>query len=274
MGQALATKHNEEALALGQKLEGLLRRKEGNEGQNYATVLHNEGMLLHNLGRYREAVEKLNASLAIRLRKNDPAAVLRSSAILTASLAMLDRRAEASAVGERALMIGSEAFGPDDARLTGMLSSLGGLKRDQEDYGEAERYFARALAILQKSPNASPPELASAMDDLGNLYGLEGRFEDGERLLKQALALIDRAYGANASAVPNYDTILINLGNLYKDAGRLPEAEAMLNRALAVARANHGENHPTVAGTMGYLAIVLEQESRSPKPRTSARRRW
>ena len=64
---------------------------------NYAGVLHNEGMFLQNLGRYQEAVEKLNAALAIKLRNNDAASTLRSSDILTAALAMLDRRAEAAA---------------------------------------------------------------------------------------------------------------------------------------------------------------------------------
>src|ERR1700720_595610 len=136
---ALAAQMNEagqsgraaEGLALAQKLEGLVRRQQGTDNMNYAGVLHNEGMFLQNLGRYQEAVEKLNAALAIKLRKNDPASTLRSSDILTAALAGLDRRAEASAVAERALGIGTQAFGPDDVRLSGVLSTLGDLARDQ-----------------------------------------------------------------------------------------------------------------------------------------------
>ena len=95
MKQAAQTGRAAEGLALAQKLEGLVRRQQGTDNMNYAGVLHNEGMFLHNLGRYQEAVEKLNAALAIKLRKNDPASTLRSSDILTAALAMLDRRAEA-----------------------------------------------------------------------------------------------------------------------------------------------------------------------------------
>jgi tetratricopeptide (TPR) repeat protein len=165
-----------EGPALAQKLEGLVRRQQGADNMNYAGVLHNEGMFLQNLGRYQEAIEKLNAALAIKLRKNDPASTLRSSDILAASLAMLDRRAEATAVAQRALAIGTQAFGPDDVRLTGPLAALGDLARDQENYKEAESYFERTLEIRQKSPNAAPFEVASSMDDLGDLYGLEGRF--------------------------------------------------------------------------------------------------
>ncbi len=262
MNQALQAGRYAEGLALAQKLEGLVRRQQGADNMNYAGVLHNEGMFLHNLGRYQEAVDKLNAALAIKLRNNDPASTLRTSNILTAALGMLDRRADASVVAERALAIGTQAFGPDDPRLSDTLAALGGLARDQENYGEAERYFERALGALQRFPNASPFEVATAMDDLGDLYGLEGRFDDGERLLKQGLKLLDQAYGTNAQATPNYDKILNDLGNLYKDAGRLLDAEAALRRALAIARARSGEDHPNVAATMGNLATVLENQSR------------
>jgi CHAT domain-containing protein/tetratricopeptide (TPR) repeat protein len=261
MNQALQNGRYAEGLALAQKLEGLVRRQQGTDNMNFAGVLHNEGMFLNNLGRYQEAVDKLNAALTIKLRNNDPASTLRTSHILTAALGMLDRRADASVVAERALAIGTQAFGPDDPRLSDTLAALGGLARDQENYSEAERYFERALAGLQKSPNAAPFEVATAMDDLGDLYGLEGRFDDGERLLKQGLKLLDQTYGANAQTAPNYDKILNDLGNLYKDAGRLPEAETALRRALIIGRARSGEDHPNVAATMGNLATVLERQS-------------
>ncbi len=262
MSQAGQTGRAAEGLALALKLEGLVRRQQGTDNMNYAGVLHNEGMFLHNLGRYQEAAEKLNAALAIKLRHNDPASTLRTSNILTAALATLDRRAEASVVAERALAIGTQAFGPDDVRLTGTLVALGNLARDQENYKDAQRYFERGLAALQKWPNADTSELASAMDDLGDLYGLQGRFDDGERLLQQSLTLLEQASGPGAQAAPNYAKILNDLGNLYNDAGRLHDAETAFGRALAAGRATHGEDHPNVAATMGNLATVMEKESR------------
>jgi CHAT domain-containing protein/tetratricopeptide (TPR) repeat protein len=262
MTEAGQNGHPAEGLVLAQKLEGLVRRQQGANNMNYAGVLHNEGMFLHNLGRYQEAIEKLNAALAIKLRNNDAASTMRSSNILTAALAMLDRRAEASLVAERALAAGTQAFGPDDVRLTGTLAALGGLARDRENYKDAQRYFERALEIRQKSPNADTFELASAMDDLGDLYGLQGRFDDGERLLQQALKLIEQASGPGAETGPNYGKTLNDLGNLYKDAGRLHEAETAFGRALAAERARRGEDNPNFAATMGNLATVMENQSR------------
>jgi CHAT domain-containing protein/tetratricopeptide (TPR) repeat protein len=262
MSEAAQSGRQAEGLALAQKLEGLVRRQQGTDNMNYAGVLHNEGMFLQNLGRYPEAVEKLNAALAIKLHNNDAASTLRTSNILTASLGLLDRRDEASKVAERALAIGTQAFGPDDVRLSGTLAALGGLSRDQENYKEAENYFERALAAQQKSDKAAPYEVASSMDDLGDLYGLEGRFDDGERLLKQGLSLLEQAYGKDGNNMPNYDKIWNDLGNLYKDAGRFPDAEKAFQRALAISRAKRGEDHPNVAATMGNLATVLEAESR------------
>jgi CHAT domain-containing protein/tetratricopeptide (TPR) repeat protein len=263
MNEAGQTGHAAEGLALAQKLEGLVRRQQGTDNMNYAGVLHNEGMFLQNLGRYQEAVEKLNAALAIKLRNNDAASTLRTSHILAAALTLLDRRAEASVVAERALAIGTQAFGPDDVRLAGALGALGGLARDQENYKEAESYFERALRALQKSPQAAPFEVAESMDDLGDLYGLEGRFDDGERLLMQAVKLTEQAYGTDVrTTAPNYDKIFNDLGNLYKDAGRFPDAEKAFGRALAIGRAKSGEDHPNIAATMGNLATVMEHESR------------
>lgn len=90
-------------------------------------------MYLNNLGRFNEAVDKLNAALAIKLRNNDVASTLRTSKILVASLGMLDRRAEATTVAERALALGTGAFGSNDVRLADPLAALGGLARDKEN---------------------------------------------------------------------------------------------------------------------------------------------
>jgi CHAT domain-containing protein/tetratricopeptide (TPR) repeat protein len=262
MTEAGNTGRQAEGLAISQKLEVLVRRQQGASNMNYAGVLHNQGMFLYNLGRYQEAVDKLNAALEIKLKNNDAASTMRSSNILSASLGMLQRRAEAAAVAERALAIGTEAFGPDDVRVSGVLSALGGLKRDQENYQEAERYFERALAAQQKSPLAEPREIAESMDDLGDVYGLEGRFDDGERTLNKSLTFMEQAYGPSVQGQANYQKTLNDLGNLLKDAGRFPEAEKAFRRSLAAGRATLGEDHPNVAATMGNLATVLEGESR------------
>ncbi len=261
MNAATQTGHWAEGLAAAQKLENLVRRRQGADNMNYAGVLHNEGMFLNNLGRYSEAVDKLNAALAIKLRNNDVASTLRTSNILVGSLGMLERRAEATTVAERALALGTSAFGANDVRLSDTLSALGGLARDKENLTEAVSYFERALTSLQAA-NSPPSDVASAMDNLGDIYGLLGRFDDGERMLKQALDLFDRSFGKNAEAAPNYDKMLNDLGNLYLDAGQLPNAEAAMRRSLAIARARNGEAHPNVAGTMGNLATVLEHEGR------------
>ncbi|MFT4118855.1 tetratricopeptide repeat protein [Bradyrhizobium sp.] len=261
MNAATQTGRWADGLVAAQTLENLVRRRQGADNMNYAGVLHNEGMFLHNLGRYPEAVDKLNAALAIKLRSNDVASALRTSNVLVGALGMLDRRAEATTVAERALALGTGAFGANDVRLSDTLAALGGLARDKENYREAAGYFERVLAGLQGA-NAPPAEIASAMDNLGDVYGLQGRFDDGERLLKQGIELLDRSFGSNAEGAPNYDKMLNDLGNLYLDAGRLADAEATMRRALAITRARSGDAHPNFAATTGNLATVLEHAAR------------
>ncbi|MFB9264133.1 tetratricopeptide repeat protein [Bradyrhizobium erythrophlei] len=262
MSQAGDSGRYEDALKIAQRLEELVRRQQGTDNMNYAGVLHNEGVFLNNLGRYKEAADRLNAALAIKLRHHDAASILRTSNILIDCLIILERRGDALAVARQALAIGTSAFGPDDPRLAGAIVSMGAIAREQENYREAQDYFERALAIRQKTPDVSPPDIAIALDDLGDLYGLEGRFDDGERLLKQALGTLEQAYGAQAPNAPNYLKIVNDLGNLYNDAGRLPEAEATLRKAYVLGRARSGETDPNVASMLGNLANVLNKQSR------------
>lgn len=262
IAQAAAAGRNEQGLALALKLEGLVRRQQGTGNMNYAVTLHNQGMFLHNLGRFSEATEKLGVALAIKLKNNNPASVLRTSNILCDTYKALGRNAEASAVAQRALAIGTEAFGPDDARLSGTLAALGGLAVEDEKYDEAEAYYKRVLAIQQQSGNSDPIEVAAAMGHLGDLHGLQGRFDDGERLLQQSLKLLDETLGPEAAGSPNYQRIFSDLGNLYKDAGRFSEAEAAFGRALSISRSKFGNDHPFVAAAMGDLATTLFMSSR------------
>ena len=247
---------------LAQRLEGLVRRQQGTQNLNYAGTLHNQGMFLHNLGRFSEAEEKLTAALAIKLRNNSPASALRTSNILSDTLKALDRNAEAASVAQRALSIGTQAFGADDPALAGTLAALGALAVDNEKYDEADAYFRQALAIQQKSANPDPIDLAAAMNHLGDLCGLQGRFDEGEQLLQQALKLLDQTFGPGAANSPNYQRILKDLGNLYRDAGRFSEAEAAFRRSLAVSRSKFGNDHPFVAAAMGELATTLSMSSR------------
>jgi tetratricopeptide (TPR) repeat protein len=262
MSQAADNARNEEGLAIAQKLEALVKRQQGTDNMNYAGVLHNEGMFLNNLGRFKEAADKLSAALAIKLRNNDAASIIRTSNMLVTALMILQRRDEAAAVGKRALAIGTQAFGPDDPRLADAIESMGAIAREEENYQDAEAYFQRSLAIKQKTPGMMPFDLALAMDDLGDLYGLEGRFDDGEKMLKQGLKVLEQSYGADAPRAPNYSKLLNDLGNLYKDAGRLPEAEAALRKAYAIDRAKAGEGDQNAPSTLGNLAIVLDAQSR------------
>ena len=158
IAQAAAAGRNEEGLVFAQKLEGLVKRQQGTQNMNYAGVLHNQGMFLHNLGRYSAAAEKQGAALTIKLRNNNPASTLRTSNILSDTFKALGRNAEATSVAQRALSIGIQAFGPDDPGLSGTLAELGSLAIEAEKYNEAEEYYKRALAIQQKSGSSSPSQ--------------------------------------------------------------------------------------------------------------------
>ncbi len=75
----------------------------------------------------------------------------------------------------------AEAFGPDDPRLAGTLSNLGGLYRAQGRYAEAEPLHKRALTIVEKVLGPEHPHVATGLNNLAGLYraqSVSGRYHE------------------------------------------------------------------------------------------------
>jgi hypothetical protein len=52
----VATGAYEDGLSAAQALEKLVRARWGTSSMNFAAVMHNQGLFLHNLGHYQEAI--------------------------------------------------------------------------------------------------------------------------------------------------------------------------------------------------------------------------
>ena len=195
MNAATQTARWADGLAAAQKLETLVRRQQGADTMNYAGVLHNQGMFLHNLGRYREAADKLNAALAIKLHNKDVASTLRT---LQHPVRFAD---DAGARPRGNVPSGATRPGDWNPGLSGPKTirewetpwrRWAPWRANKENYQDAAGYFERALG---GTPEDDPSE------SLGNRHGhgqprrrlwpREGRFDDGEKLLQQALKLLE-----------------------------------------------------------------------------------
>ena len=97
----------------------------------------------------------------------------------------------------RALAILEAAPGPPQADHADVLNALGDLKRVEGSYTEAEVYYRRELALLEKLYGAVHPAVARALaNNLASLYRAQGRNADAEAAYRRALAILEKSVPA------------------------------------------------------------------------------
>ncbi|MFM9995377.1 MAG: tetratricopeptide repeat protein [Phycisphaerales bacterium] len=181
------------------------------------------------------------------------------------------------------------------------MRNLGGLRRMQDRFDEAEALLARANELAPRVFGPEHEETIATMNDLGMLRQALNRRDEAAAIYDRALALGLGALGPEhrtvMSLLNNRATILEELGRVaeagdaYREAldarvrvlgesdtrsittmnnyglflrrhGSLDEAESLLTRALAIGTAALTDSHPVTLTTMHNLAIVLQARGR------------
>jgi tetratricopeptide (TPR) repeat protein len=175
-----------------------------------------------------------------------------------ADFAML-RRAEMAEMLSRAeleqqLVDEEAAHGPDHPRVGAILSMLGRFLHGIGHLDQAERLFARALVIHERTHGPDASALADPLGDLGMVKAWRSPIEAAP-LLRRALAIDARALGATH---PGLASRLSNLGMVLHDLGEAQEARPLLERALTLRELATGTTSPEVAADLSNLALTLK----------------
>ena len=258
----VATGAYEDGLAAAQALEKLVRARWGTSSMNYAAVMHNQALFLHNLGRYQDAIQKLQIAYDIKSHNPDFASFIRTSDLLSSTYEFIGQLEQARTVSATALQIGERSFGPNDIRLAGPLLGLGTIEQDLEHYPQAESYILKAVALFDQTPNADINDRADAYASLGDLYQRDSRFAEAEKQLLKAQSFLTNAFGAQAPMSPIFPKMLDDLANLYKEEGRYKDAEVQFKRLIDIENANPPTARPNLASDLGNLGQVYHDESR------------
>ena len=203
--------------------------------------------------------------------------------------AAFERQAEALALAE-------QAYGPEDARVAGVLRRMGLARLRQDRFAEADALFDRALAVLAADPD--PAVERDVLVAQGEALRESGRADEAKRVLRQAYGLCRDELGASARCAPALQgvaAVLVQEGDSLRAAERLYRAAhdayrraygpddfrtavALSNRAHAVgelgdlglavrlqrrslAAVEHrlGPDHPQRMAAVGLLATLLAQ---------------
>lgn len=138
--------------------------------------------------------------------------------------------------------------------LSSLFQTLGSLKKNLEQFPEAETYVSTSLSLLETSQSPSKDDLkASAYVIKGEIYAGQGKFDPSEDCFMRALAL--RRNGQNKGELAS---CINSLGMLYLTFGRLQEAEKLFKEKLDIDRVLYTEQHPATANSYHNLAAVDE----------------
>jgi len=87
-----------------------------------------------------------------------------------AALAQAGKYDEAMAVTQQALALGQQRFGADDAILAVLLLRIAEIHETQGRYAEAEPFYQRCLAVLEKARGSDHVWVAGVLDELARVY--------------------------------------------------------------------------------------------------------
>jgi len=234
----------------------------GTASKEYARSLSRVGGVTLDLGKFDEAIDYLQRSLAI-LRGSQPVDQLAVSRVLR-SLGQAQHQAgkdyaEAERNFHAAIEAAHAAGTAGDGDRARAMVSLGFLLRFTGKLSEARPWLEQALALRIKTFGETHPETIDSMSNLGSLLFRETHHIEAIAMYERALPLARKVYG-DEHITTAY--IAANLGNALNGAGRYAEAEKVMRKTLPVFRARLGDDHPRTAYLTENLANAIFYQAR------------
>lgn len=229
-------------------------------------LFHAKGAIAEGRGRLREAEAYYRESLRnIEIAKWYSPEVGLKHGLLAGVLAGQGRLLEA----ENEARLGIK-HNLDNARKAQVVTAsiiyrLARILLDQGRSAEAERVAASAVWTYQLScmPGQSV-EFAEARRALAEAYASEGRYDEALGLFS---AIRDAMGQGSKSLSIRFDGDLTWTYALIR-AGHTGEARGRLQKALARLRDTHGEQHPKIAESLGFLAMVEAKDGNQAQAET------
>jgi CHAT domain-containing protein/tetratricopeptide (TPR) repeat protein len=257
--------------------------------EKQAAALDAEVERLHAGGRFTDAVQRAEQSLAIRRRLYPPAKfadghhdLANSLDNLAYELDSLGQPAKALPYCQQALAMRQKLY-PLARFITGhrdiatSLDNMGRILVSLGHQAEALPYYEQALAMNQKLYPSSQypeghPELAESLNNLALLMISLGQPDRALPHLEQALAMKQKLYppARFPDGHPNLAAGLANLANVLSSLGRLAMALSYDEQALAMRQklypsARFPDGHPLLAQSLFNAGVGLLNVSQPTK---------
>ena len=225
--------------------------------------------IYNTLEKYGEAEKLYDRALAIKVKLNNPSALVESWTGLAYVYLKQERYDEAESYLNKAHELLKSKQG-DAQEYLRILRGLAEIYRAKKDFANAVSYLEQAKAI--STALNDPIEIALDKNYMAEIYSDQGMFDKAEPLFDEALKELGQSFGIDyvLSAHTRY-----GLGVLYYKQNKYEKAEPLLIEALEIQEQYLGKAHPAVADTLMVYSDLLrdtgrERESADIKARAEA----
>jgi serine/threonine protein kinase/Tfp pilus assembly protein PilF len=262
-----------------------------------AALLSTVGAVYDSLGQYQDALPILDESLQLQPQAHDKSRINTLLELGQAHIGAGDL-AGAEAPLREALHLSQTNFGAASQESGRTLWTLGKLRYQQGQFGEAKDLYKRALGISETAL-APQTDVSAELDDLAQVYAREQQWTLAKQTYQRALEVDRQILGEDhprvAMHLHNLAVVAQNMGDLrlaetlYRNAirrkeraygvgdaqtadaidnyglllqreGRLAEAEPLLRNALSMTLSQYGPNHYKVGYARVSLAMLLHDQ--------------
>lgn len=224
----------------------------GNEHEAVATVLHEMGDLMDDLGEYEEAMTNYVDALNIRRKRlgqhEDVAATLYSMGF---TLHNQDEPERALGCFEEALMIRKSRLGDDAKEVGDTLNMMGFLQAKRGELDSALTLLWDALRI--RKTHKDHVKVSETLKNIGNVHREKQEHELAVECYEECLRIRRNELGDDHEKVAD---ALIAIGNVRSDMENIDEAMRAYKEAHKIRSLVHGENDERVAAVLQYMGTM------------------
>ena len=163
---------------------------------------------------------------------------------------------ETFCLGERALELAENRFGPDGPVTAKYLRLMAFCCKEHGRYEEVEELLRRQLAIQVKAHGRMNVESAGTLANLAGALKCQGRSEQALPLMREALMIGKKLEGPDSVDSGKY---YFNLGSIYEDLDRSSLVLRYYRKARSILEEALGAEHPDLQRVYRRLASGYER---------------
>lgn len=243
-----------EALTILEQTKKEVEKYYGNSSEYYALALDKYASMQVVQGKYNEAEENINKSLAFySTRKNSEQNIgyAHSLETLAKFYIVQGKLREAERTVKRAIRITKNAN--ENEKVSTISDERTNLNILTGNYAATEKSLFEIIKMREGKFGLNHRSLINPLSQLGNLYLITGDYNKAEKLVRRAYEISEKIFGKNSSIHAESIKLLVKI---YTAIGDYDKAEEAGNKALAIQVQCYGRNHLQVASTLNELAMV------------------